>query len=150
LEFRRVLFRSEKAVPTASVFVGLRTGQTLDDDQVQAIVHLVSASIENMKPTDVAVIDSTGKVLSAVGVGAAGSGSGKQNREYEERIVSSVQTMLDRIVGPGNAVVSVTADLDFDQVQRTEERFESNKDVQPLTESRTSETYTGGGPNTTS
>ncbi|PFG37415.1 flagellar M-ring protein FliF [Flavimobilis soli] len=144
------VFVAEKADPTASVFVGLRTGQTLDDDQVQAIVHLVSASIENMKPTDVAVIDSTGKVLSAVGVGAAGSGSGKQNREYEERIVSSVQTMLDRIVGPGNAVVSVTADLDFDQVQRTEERFESNKDVQPLTESRTSETYTGGGPNTTS
>lgn len=139
------VFVAEKADPTASVFVGLRTGATLDDDQVQAVVHLVSASIEGMKTTDVAVIDSTGKVLSAVGVGTAGTGSGKQNREYEERVSASVQTMLDRIVGPGNAVVSVAADLDFDQVQRTSERFESAEGVQPLSETRTSETYTGTG-----
>lgn len=141
----QTVFVAEKSDPTASVFVSLRAGAALNDDQVQAIVHLVSASIEGMKTTDVAVIDAAGNVLSAVGTGTAGTTTGKQNREYEARVASSVQGMLDRILGTGNAVVSVTADLDFDETQRTSERFSSADGVEPLSETTNRETYTGKG-----
>ncbi|NTW41020.1 MAG: flagellar M-ring protein FliF, partial [Cellulomonadaceae bacterium] len=57
------VFVSETPAPTASVFVETAPGSTLDADKVQAIVHLVSAGIEGMAPTDVAVIDADGQVL---------------------------------------------------------------------------------------
>lgn len=144
----QTVFVDEKQDPTASVFVELGNGSSLSDDQVQSIVHLVSASIEGMATTDVAVIDSTGTVLSAVG-GTAGTsgGSNKQTMAYEDRVASSIQGMLEPIVGIGNAVVSVTAELDFDQTQRTSEEFAYPEEIPALNESTTTEAYegTGGG-----
>ncbi|MBI9114571.1 flagellar basal-body MS-ring/collar protein FliF [Sanguibacter suaedae] len=140
------VFVAETADPTASVFVQTKSGVSLTEDQVQSIVHLVSASVEGMATTDVAVIDSTGTVLSAVGgAGAAGTSSNKQTLAYEERVAQSIQSMLDPIVGPGRAVVSVTADLDYDATERTEEVFEAPEDVPALTERSTVEEYTGNG-----
>lgn len=148
----KTVFVAETSDPTASVFVDVAQGNPLSDDQVQAVVHLVSASVDGMKPTDVAVIDSTGAVLSAVGTGTTGAGGGgtaKQTREYESRVGESIQAMLDRVVGPGNAVVSVTAELDFDERQSTAQRFTAAEDVPPLSETETIEEYTGSGGNST-
>uniref|UniRef100_UPI0025ED69FF flagellar basal-body MS-ring/collar protein FliF n=1 Tax=uncultured Arthrobacter sp. TaxID=114050 RepID=UPI0025ED69FF len=116
------VFTKEKADPTASVFVETRSAAELSDDQVQAIVHLTSASLEGMQAKNVAVIDSRGTVLSAVGVGATGS-SDKQASNYEQRVSGAVQAMLDRVVGPGNATVAVAADMNNESGERLEETF---------------------------
>ncbi|WP_066465467.1 flagellar basal-body MS-ring/collar protein FliF [Sanguibacter suarezii] len=137
------VFVSTKADPTASVFIKTKSGAVLNDDQVQSIVHLVSASVEGMKTTDVAVIDSTGTVLSAVGSGTAASGANKQTLAYEERVAASIQSMLDPILGVGKAVVTVTADLDYDTTERTQETFNATEGVPALTERSTLEEYTG-------
>ena len=139
------VFVATKSDPTASVFIKTKSGSVLNDDQVQSIVHLVSASVEGMKTTDVAVIDSTGTVLSAVGAGTAASGANKQTLAYEERVAASIQSMLDPIVGPGKAVVTVTADLDYDTTERTQETFTATDGVPPLTERSTLEEYSGAG-----
>jgi flagellar M-ring protein FliF len=139
------VFVDQATDPTASVFVQTKNGVTLTDDQVQSIVNLVSASVEGMKATDVAVIDSTGAVLSAVGTGLAGSGGNKQTLEYEQRVAQSIQAMLEPIVGVGKAVVTVTADLDYDATERTQESFSSAEGVLPLTERSTTEQFTGTG-----
>ncbi|UOY96572.1 flagellar M-ring protein FliF [Arthrobacter gengyunqii] len=137
------VFVSEKADPTASVFVETENGVTLGTDQIQAIVHLTSASIDGMDATNVAVIDSAGTVLSAVGVGATGSAD-KQSSDYEERVSASVQTMLDRVVGPGNATVAVAADMSYESANRVEESFASPENAPALNEATTTEAYAGG------
>lgn len=137
------VFVSEKADPTASVFVETENGVTLGTDQIQAIVHLTSASIDGMDATNVAVIDSAGTVLSAVGVGATGSAD-KQSSDYEERVSTSVQTMLDRVVGPGNATVAVAADMSYESANRVEESFTSPENAPALNEATTTEAYAGG------
>jgi len=144
------VFVSEVPDPTASVFVTLDRGTTLSDDKVQAVTHLVSASIEGMKATDVAVIDSAGTVLSAVGAtpGAADAGTDKRVTAYEGRVAAAVQTMLDRIVGHGRAVVSVTADLDLDARTTTSEKFETPEERLPLSEKTSREEFTGPGSGT--
>ena len=71
----KTVFVSKTANPTASVFVDTKNGVTLGREQVQAIVHLTSASVEGMAPTDVAVIDAKGNVLSIVGGDPAGAAS---------------------------------------------------------------------------
>jgi flagellar M-ring protein FliF len=138
------VFVSEKNAPTASVFVQARNGVTLSNDQVQAIVHLTSASIDGMKSSDVAVIDSTGTVLSAVGIGATGS-SDQQATDYEARVRNSVQAMLDQVVGIGNATVVVAADLSTESGTRVEESFTSPTEALTLNDSVDTETYTGTG-----
>ncbi|MEV7635422.1 flagellar basal-body MS-ring/collar protein FliF [Pseudarthrobacter enclensis] len=129
---------------TASVFVETQPGTTLSPDKVQAVVHLTSAAIENLKPANVSVVDSQGNVLSTVGGGAAGSSS-KQAAEYQERTTDSVKAVLDSVVGPGNATVAVAADVTGESAQQRSETFTAAADVPALSESTKSETYTGTG-----
>ncbi len=138
------VFLSEKNDPTASVFVETRNGISLSNDQVQAIVHLTSASIDGMTAADVAVVDSTGAVLSAVGVGATG-GADQQASEYETRVRTAVQAMLDKVVGVGNATVVVAADMSYESAERVEESFTAPTDILALNESVDTETYSGTG-----
>lgn len=140
------VFVSTKADPTASVFVETDNGVTLTSEQVRAIVHLTSASIDGMKASNVAVIDSRGTVLSAVGVGATGT-SDKQASNYEDRVRLAVQKMLDQVVGPGNATVVVAADMSYESAERVEETFTTPKDSPTLSESVDTETYQGSGEN---
>jgi flagellar M-ring protein FliF len=138
------VFVSEAQTPTASVFIEAESGATLSTDQVNAIVHLTSASIEGMKATDVAVIDASGAVLSAVGTGLGGSGD-SQAADYEERVKATVQAMLDRIVGVGNASVAVAATVSNESADVISETFTAAADVPALSESSEIEDYTGTG-----
>lgn len=142
------VFVAEKPDPTASVFVRTTPGTPLSTDQVQSVVHLVSAGIEGMSPTDVAVIDADGKVLSAVGDGSTGLQDGRTG-EYETRVAAGIQGMLDRVVGVGNAVVTVTADLDYDKSERQTQTFTSDETLPPVSSSTTTEEYTGAGGSAT-
>jgi flagellar M-ring protein FliF len=146
---KETVFASATTDPTASVFIETDNGVTLDSNQVQAIVHLTSASIDGMKATDVSVVDSNGLVLSAVGDGTAGS-AGQQASDYEDRTREAVQTMLDRVVGPGNATVVVSADLSQQSAQRVEDTYSTPTGAPTLNESSSVQnggagSATGGG-----
>lgn len=144
------VFVSQKSDPTASVFVRTRPGVALSTDQVQAIVHLVSAGIQDMKPTDVAVIDASGQVLSAVGTGTTGGVLGSQQAsDYEAKVQAAVQALLDPLVGPGKSAVTVTAELNQDSSQRTTEQYSATEGVPPSASSTKTETYNGGGSSAT-
>ncbi|MCU1582057.1 MAG: fliF [Microbacteriaceae bacterium] len=141
------VFASATTDPTASVFIQTDSGVTLDSNQVQAIVHLTSASINGMKATDVSVVDSNGIVLSAVGTGTAGSAD-QQSSDYEQHTRDAVQAMLDRVVGPGNASVVVSADLSQQSAQRVEDTYSTPTGAPVLNQSSSVQSggsVTGGG-----
>ncbi len=141
------VFLDETAAPTGSVLVETTPGADLPSQQVQSIVHLVASSVENLSPDDVTVVDGEGRLLSAAGSGggAAGGLRDQQTSDYESRVSAALQGVLDRVVGAGNGFATVTADLDFDAVDRTSETFSAPEDTPPLSSSTTSEEYTGGG-----
>ncbi|GAA1109464.1 flagellar basal-body MS-ring/collar protein FliF [Arthrobacter flavus] len=138
------VFVSEAGTPTASVFIETDSGVSLSSEQVQAVAHLTSSSIDGMTPENVAVIDADGNVLSAVGLGATGTVN-QQSSDYEETVRASVQTMLDRVVGPGNASVVVAADMNTEFAERVEESFTTPDGGPALNESTTTEEYEGAG-----
>ncbi|RJK92817.1 flagellar basal-body MS-ring/collar protein FliF [Vallicoccus soli] len=141
------VFTDDEDRPTASVLVETQRGRDLGSQQVQAVVNLVSSSVEGMDPDAVTVADATGRVLSSPDGGtggAAGDLRSQQTRDYEDRVSSSLQAMLDKVVGPGHSVVRLTADLDYDQTQTTSESYTDPR-VPPLADSTESETYTGAG-----
>ncbi|GAA1648076.1 flagellar basal-body MS-ring/collar protein FliF [Georgenia ruanii] len=135
------VFVDKAADPTASVFVDLKPGKQLESASVDAIVNLVSAAVPNMKPAGVTVVDAAGRVLSSTGTGGGPGGAS----DYQDGVTRSVQAMLDRVVGVGNAVVSVQAELSRDETQRTTETFTPADGTPPLSESTKTEQYTGTG-----
>ncbi|MBO3664605.1 flagellar basal-body MS-ring/collar protein FliF [Microbacterium stercoris] len=140
------VFVSETVDPTASVFVETGGGSALAAKQVEAIVHLTSAAISGMKPENVAVIDQTGRTLSAVGVGTSGS-TDQQANDYEAHVASGIQEMLDRVVGAGNATVTVAAEMSNQTSERTSETYtrpEGDEETLTSDEQTRSESYTGG------
>ena len=130
--------------PTASIFVQQAPGATFGDDQIQSVVHLVAAAVDGLRPENVSLVDAEGTLLSAVGVGASG-GSTQQASDYEERVSTAVQTMLDQVVGRGNATVAVAADMSMESAERLEEVFEEPQEAPALSESTRTEEYTGTG-----
>ncbi len=138
------LFESDVKPTTASVLVSTGPGATLDSGQVQAVVHLVASSVEGLDPKQVTVTDSTGRVLSAAGdaAGTVGDARAQQVQSFEDRLGVSVGTVLDRVLGPGNSAVQVTADLNFDETTTQTTRYFSDPESTPLTDSVMTETYT--------
>jgi flagellar M-ring protein FliF len=142
------VFVTEEAEPTASVLLDLAPGNTLSGEQIQAVTNLVSSSVQDMEPDQVTVADSTGQVLSAAGTGvtaAAGDARSQVEQEYERRLSENAQQILDRVVGPGRAVVSVRADVDLSQRDTTSETYTYDQGTPPVSESTTTENYTGSG-----
>jgi flagellar M-ring protein FliF len=141
------VFADDQDKTTASVLVASKSNDPLSGQQVQAIVHLVASSVEGLKPEDVTVAGSDGKILST-GDGAAvatggDSGGDSQAVSYQNRLNSSLQNMLDSVVGPGHAVVTSTAELDFDQTETTSRKYATDPSVAALSESISREAYNG-------
>ncbi|WP_116449838.1 flagellar basal-body MS-ring/collar protein FliF [Blastococcus litoris] len=142
------VFVTEQSAPTASVLLDLAAGTSLSGEQIQAVTNLVSSSVQDMEPDQVTVTDSSGQVLSAPGTGitaAAGDARSQVEQEYEARLKTNAQAILDRVVGPGRAVVSVRADVDLSQSDTTSETYTYDEGTPPISESTTTEDYTGGG-----
>jgi flagellar M-ring protein FliF len=142
------VFVSQTQKPTASVFIDTLSGTTLTSDQVQAITHLTAASVDGLTPDNVSVVSADGTVLSAVGVGVNGS-SDKQASTYETKVKSSVQAMLDQVVGTGNATVVVAADMSLQSAQKVEESFTTPTNAPALNEQTSNQTFTGSGGSAT-
>jgi len=142
------VFVSEKADPTASVFIDTEGGKTLTSDQVQAITHLTAASVDGLVPDNVSVVSADGTVLSAVGQGATGS-TDQQSSTYEDKVRTAVQKMLDQVVGAGNATVVVSADMSLQSAQRVEETFTTPTNAPVLNEQSSNQNFTGTGGSAT-
>jgi flagellar M-ring protein FliF len=140
----KTVFVSEEKDPTASVFIATKNGSELSTDQVQAIVHLTSAAVEGMQPTDVSVVDAKGQTLSAVGTGATGSGA-DQAADYDASTSKKIQDLLDTTLGTGNASVVVSATMNQNSGTRTSESYTTpTTGPVALNESSTTEQYGAG------
>jgi flagellar M-ring protein FliF len=128
----RLLVRSTDSRPTASVFVDTGSAQ-LDKAAVNSIRSLVASSVEGLKVDDVAVIDNAGNVLSEdlksdPQLGNAASVV-KYKQQTEEYLASKVDSMLAKVLGPGNSVVRVSATINTEAATMTEERFDPEGQV---------------------
>ena len=148
-------FFREQQKPTASVVVGLNAGRTLDRAQLAGVIHLVSASVPEMNPSAVSVLDDTGKLLSTPPEGVNGLGGGdvlqmQQVLQLEQLYSRRILDILEPVVGRDNVKAQVTAELDFSQTESTSESHKPNQaaDAGVIRSQQTSESTNGatGGP----
>lgn len=138
------VFTDEKEDPTASVFVG--AASPLSADQVNAIVHLVAAAYPGLTTGNVSVVDQKGSTLSAIGGGTGGTSD--TAAAYEAATKASVQTMLDKVLGPGQAVVTVAADVSSSSGTKQSETYTTPSQAPALSETSNSTKYANGGSGT--
>lgn len=123
---KRSVFISDSRRPSASVFVELYPGQTLDRMQVAAIVQLVAASIPELEEKNVTVVDQRGQLLSEPDDNSDLVLAAKQleyTKQIEQRYIERISHILQSIVGPEGFRVQVSADVDFNQTEQTSEYF---------------------------
>ncbi|MEY3547633.1 MAG: flagellar M-ring protein FliF, partial [Verrucomicrobiota bacterium] len=139
-ENRLVIDAQRKA--TASVFLNVRMAGLLTQEAVSAIRFLVSNSVEGLQARDVTVVDNYGAVLSepsdeSSGASAVG-GQLQQRKNIERYLTEKLRSMFETILGPGQAVVRVSAEISFDAVTRTSEYYDPAGSV-PKNQKRTQE-----------
>ncbi|MBM4055524.1 MAG: flagellar M-ring protein FliF [Planctomycetes bacterium] len=127
------LFVEDEKPPTASVVLKLKTGGKLRPERVASIVHLVSSSVEGLKPENVTVTDTRGNLLSEKESPSSAAGASNNQldirKKIEEYYVAKAQDILDRIVGAGKSVVRVSADLDFRHIDEKQIEFDPDRRV---------------------
>lgn len=126
------LRRGERA-SEASVVLDLGAGTRADEAMVRGITSLVASSVERLVPDDVTVLDNSGYLLTAPSGDGTSSGlSSRQlaiRRDIELYLESKAEVLVSKMVGPRNVSISVAANLNFDQIDRTVQALDPDQQV---------------------
>ena len=112
---------------SASVVVAVKPGRTLGNEQIAAIVNMVSGSVASLSPARVSLVDQAGNYLSSrvdltEGFDGAAQGDAAAQRVAQE-VRANVAELLGPVLGANNFKVSVTADIDNDKIEETQEKY---------------------------
>jgi len=127
------LFVKDKKEATASVVLKLKRPDGLSKSQLAGITHLVASSVEGLKPGNISIIDYNGNLLTSHNesdvLAGLSSSQLEVRKNVEKYLEDKAQSMLDGVIGNGNSIVRVTAELDFQQVETTSELYDPNSSV---------------------
>lgn len=112
---------------SASVVVAVKPGRSLANEQIAAIVNMVAGSVANLAPARVSLVDQAGNLLSsrvdlADGFDPAAGGD-SAGKHITDGVRANVNELLGPVLGADNFKVSVTADIDNDKVEETQEKY---------------------------
>jgi flagellar M-ring protein FliF len=123
-------FLRDEQKPSASVLINLSPGRVLEASQIAGIVHLVSSSVPELTPSNVAVIDQNGNLLSQTQDPSREAGLDpsqlKYVREVETSYIKRIEAILEPLAGRGNVRAQVAADVDFSQIDQMAETYKPN------------------------
>lgn len=128
------LLADNQRKPTASVFLRVKGQGRLEPQAINSIRFLVANAVEGLQANNVSVIDNHGNVLSensetdtVIGLSA---NQLTIRQTFERDMARKAQEMLELVLGPGQAIVRVSADLNFDSITRVEDKFDPEGQVQ--------------------
>jgi flagellar M-ring protein FliF len=121
------LFVENEEAARASVVIKFRSRKTLNADQIQGIVHLISSSVSGLKPENITIVDSLGNQISSHkeknDIDSARTEQLAYQDKIERTLENKVKTMLENALGPNKAIVRLSSNVDFKKQEKTEERF---------------------------
>lgn len=149
---KKSLFIEDQEEPTAAIYLKMNRGLHLDSKQINGIVHLVSRSIEGLRPEKITIIDQEGKMLTKIENEDPTSKRQEQTVAYkknqEKTLTEKVRTIVSRITGPERVDVKVNIDFDFTEEEQTISDIDPDK-VVVLASNTTNQQMDGNGLNPT-
>lgn len=150
---KQSVFVRDYRKPSASVFLHLHSGATLDSSQANAIVNLVATSVAELDPKDVTIVDQRGRLLSQIEAKESDKQIQRQfeySRKLERVLTERVRSILEPVLGPGRYQAAVSAEVDFTETEQTEEIYNPDlpalRSEQVLNEQRVGDMNQGGIP----
>ncbi|MEZ8580766.1 flagellar basal body M-ring protein FliF [Vibrio splendidus] len=130
---------------SASVFLTLKTGSNLKQQEVDSVVDMVASAVPGMKTSRITVTDQHGRLLNSGSQDPMSAARRKEHeleRNQEQALREKIDSILIPILGFGNYTAQVDIQLDFSAVEQTRKRFDPNT---PATRSEyTLEDYNNG------
>src|SRR5688572_6344284 len=128
----RLLVDNQKK-PTASVFIRTKGNGQLPPSAVNSIRFLIANAVEGLQANSVSVVDNLGNVLSENqendSVAGLSNNQLSARRNLEQYLSKKAEGMLEKALGPGQAIVRVAAEINWDTTTRTEEKFDPDGQV---------------------
>ncbi|NOJ10510.1 flagellar basal-body MS-ring/collar protein FliF [Vibrio splendidus] len=130
---------------SASVFLTLKTGSNLKQQEVDSVVDMVASAVPGMKTSRITVTDQHGRLLNSGSQDPMSAARRKEHeleRNQEQALREKIDSILIPILGFGNYTAQVDIQLDFSALEQTRKRFDPNT---PATRSEyTLEDYNNG------
>jgi len=129
---KRELFSRESREASASVFLGIRPGAKISQEEITAIQSLIASAVPELEIANVSLIDSNGNLLAQGGQDGADLLSMKTEERrlnYEQQLIRKVEDQVARVVGFGNVRATVTAEMNFDRISTNEELYDPESQV---------------------
>jgi flagellar M-ring protein FliF len=141
------LFLDQQDKPTASVVLKLAPGRRLTPEQIYGIAHLVASSVEGLQADDVTLVDDHGERLRQEEKDPSRLSLSDEQMAYQQTLERTLerraQSLLARAIGKDKVVVRVSADLDFQRIERAEEHYDADN---PAVRSEQRSKEVGNGP----
>lgn len=123
------LFSDEQTPATAAVL--LSGGAELEPSAVKGIAQIVTNSVRGLKTENVSITDGAGQILWPQNENGGGTGSGTTTKlaaenRFERQSQAQLMAMLAQSLGPGNAQVTVNADLNVDEATTDKLTYDKN------------------------
>jgi len=132
------LFVDDQSQSSASVFLKTSGPSKLGEEQVKAIQHFVANAVEGLGAEDVTVTNSRGELLSQEqGQDADAFMSDQQlesRRNLEAYLSHKAEDMLTIVLGPGNAIVRVSAEINRDTITSSDITYDADPVARSSTE----------------
>jgi flagellar M-ring protein FliF len=131
---KREVFSREKQKPRASVVLKMQGHKSLQRGEIDAITHLIATSVSDLDVDQVTIVDTKGRSLK---LGARDSNDpnviANENNDYkinyENRLKSVIEDMLEQSVGVGRVKAYVSVDMNFDKVVTNSENYDPEGQV---------------------
>ncbi len=126
------VFVEDQRPPSASISLTMRGRNKLNKSQIQAIVNLVSCAVAGLTENNITVVDTAGRLLfrkRGDGPGMLSSTQLEYQLKLENNLRNKLETMFEEVVGVGKVIARVSADVDFSQVDSTEEMYDPEGQV---------------------
>jgi flagellar M-ring protein FliF len=140
---RQSAFVRDHKGASASVFLQLKQGRRLEQEQIQAIVNLVASSIPDLEANQVTVVDQLGRLLSSP---EGHDQFAMREQQYdmihrlEDDYAQRIEALLVPLVGPGRVRAQVVAQMDMAVTEEAHEQYKP--DSQIVRSEQTSESMT--------
>ncbi len=129
---QRELFSRENRPASASIFLDIKPGARLNNEQVTGIQSLIASAVPSLKISNVSIIDSKGNLLAKGGEDGETMMTMKAEelrRNTELRLTETIEALVGRTVGFDKVRANVSVDLNFDRITTNEEIFDPNQQV---------------------
>jgi flagellar M-ring protein FliF len=117
------LFTRDRQEASAAVALTMQPNTSLERQQIAGVQRLVAAAVPGLSADRVVITDQRGVTLSAADSAGVSTGAAdarlQVKREIEDYITHKIAKLLDSAFGPGQAIVSVDAVLNFDATKTT-------------------------------